>query len=124
MKDFRLDEDGDFSINDSIGDLRHVNNDLQQKVWLLLNTNTSELDWNEDIGISFLELIANADNTSVLQQIINEYLENQLPDLFDYCEITSSHLDTTTRTMHIDLNVHMTNGTVLQTNIGGDNDVD
>lgn len=125
MKDLRIDETGDLIINHETGDLDLVEDDenLQQKIYSLLNTNAGELSWNEEIGIDFLELINVSKDKEAIQKIIYDYLDEQLDDLSDV-EIVETDLDSLDRILHIKVNITLSDGSVIESDIGGEEDAD
>lgn len=122
MKDLAIDQNtGDLVVNNESGDFELVENDrnLQQKIYSLLNTNTGELSWNDEIGIDFLELINVSKDKNALQKIIYDYLDEQLDYLSDV-EIIDTQLDRADRILYIELNITLSDGTIINTEIGGE----
>lgn len=122
MKDLAIDQNtGDLVVNNESGDFELVENDrnLQQKIYSLLNTNTGELSWNDEIGIDFLELINVSKDKNALQKIIYDYLDEQLDYLSDV-EIIDTQLDRADRILYIELNITLSYGTIINTEIGGE----
>ncbi|TPR23128.1 hypothetical protein DY120_07425 [Apilactobacillus micheneri] len=123
MKDLALDSDGDLKLGSTTEDFNFKTDleELKQKIWLLLNTNEEELDWNTDIGISFLDLLVNFDDQENLEKIINDYLVKQLPDIIDNATIISSKNDKQKRNLILNLQVNLKSGVNfnLDTNVRG-----
>ena len=78
---FGLDSTGDLDFNPNTGAFNMVEDDdeIAQKLSLLLNINIAELLWDEDIGLDHNELLANADDQGIIQSILSDYLQEQWP---------------------------------------------
>ena len=115
MTAFVLDDTGDLDFNPDAGVFNMTDGDdaTAQKLWLTLSTNAGELDWNRNIGIDHFALIINGDDESYISTAINQYLEEQWPDTFENCEITSFDVDNLHRLTSFAANVTLNDGTIV-----------
>lgn len=119
---FGLDNTGDLDFDQNAGVFNMVedNDEISQKLSLLLNINIAELPWNEDIGLNHNELLASGDDKGAIQAILSDYLEDQWPDLFDSVEITNFNVDYQQRITALEATVTLTTGQTVTTNIDSD----
>lgn len=119
---FGLDNTGDLDFDQNAGVFNMVedNDEISQKLSLLLNINIAELPWNEDIGLNHNELLASGDDKGAIQAILSDYLEDQWPDLFDSVEITNFNVDYQQRITALEATVTLTTGQIVMTNINSD----
>lgn len=123
-----LDDTGDldFDANTGVFNLVEDDDELAQKLSLLLNINTAELLWNEDIGIDHNDLLANADDQGVIQSILADYLQEQWPEEFDAVEITDFEVNAEQRIINLSATVALNDGTTIAAKVavdeGGDVD--
>lgn len=91
----RIDDTGDLDFDQATGVFNMVEGDdeIRQALRLLLGINVGELDWNPDIGLNHLDVMANASDESMIQSIITDYLRDQLGEASDSFEITSFKTD-------------------------------
>ncbi|WP_282804015.1 hypothetical protein [Secundilactobacillus kimchicus] len=115
MKAFALDDTGDLVLNESTGTFEMIEGEeaAQQKLFLVMNINSTELEWNENIGIDQLNLLLNGDDESVVAQLIDDYLSEQWPDTYIRSEITEFTVDRKHRTTSLTMNVYLTDGEVI-----------
>ena len=119
---FGLDNTGDLDFDSNTGVFNLVEDDdeLAQKLSLLLNINTAELLWNEDIGIDHNDLLANADDQGVIQSILADYLQEQWPEEFDAVEITDFEVNAEQRITNLSATVTLNGGTTIAATVGVD----
>lgn len=119
---FGLDDTGDldFDANTGVFNLVEDDDELAQKLSLLLNINTAELLWNEDIGIDHNDLLANADDQGVIQSILADYLQEQWPEEFDAVEITDFEVNSEQRITNLSATVTLNGGTTIAATVGVD----
>ncbi|MDT7020161.1 hypothetical protein RIN67_12865 (plasmid) [Levilactobacillus namurensis] len=119
---FGLDNTGDldFDANTGVFNLVEDDDELAQKLSLLLNINTAELLWNEDIGIDHNDLLANADDQGVIQSILADYLQEQWPEEFDAVEITDFEVNAEQRITNLSATVTLNGGTTIVATVGVD----
>lgn len=119
---FGLDDTGDldFDANTGVFNLVEDDDELAQKLSLLLNINTAELLWNEDIGIDHNDLLANADDQGVIQSILADYLQEQWPEEFDAVEITDFEVNAEQRITNLSATVTLNDGTTVLATVGVD----
>lgn len=121
MTAFALDDTGDLDFNSDTGVFNMIDGDnaTAQKLYLSLSTNAGELDWNKNIGIDHFSLIINGNDESYITAAINQYLEEQWPDTFENCEITSFNVDNLHRLTSFEATVRLNDGTIVnvQTNL-------
>lgn len=119
---FGLDDTGDldFDANTGVFNLVEDDDELAQKLSLLLNINTAELLWNEDIGIDHNDLLANADDQGVIQSILADYLQEQWPEEFDAVEITDFEVNAEQRITNLSATVTLNVGTTIAATVGVD----
>ena len=119
---FELDDTGDldFDANTGVFNLVEDDDELAQKLSLLLNVNTAELLWNEDIGIDHNDLLANADDQGVIQSILADYLQEQWPEEFDAVEITDFEVNAEQRITNLSATVTLNDGTTIAAKVGVD----
>lgn len=119
---FGLDDTGDldFDANTGVFNLVEDGDELAQKLSLLLNINTAELLWNEDIGIDHNDLLANADDQGVIQSILADYLQEQWPEEFDAVEITDFEVNAEQRITNLSAIVTLNGGTTIAATVGVD----
>ena len=119
---FGLDNTGDLDFDSNTGVFNLVEDDdeLAQKLSLLLNINTAELLWNEDIGIDHNDLLANADDQGVIQSILADYLQEQWPEEFDAVEITDFEVNAEQRITNLSATVTLNGGTTIAATFGVD----
>lgn len=119
---FGLDDTGDLDFDPNTGVFNLVEDDdeLVQKLSLLLNINTAELLWNEDIGIDHNDLLANADDQGVIQSILADYLQEQWPEEFDAVEITDFEVNAEQRITNLSAMVTLNDGTIVAATVGVD----
>ncbi|MCW3779702.1 hypothetical protein [Levilactobacillus namurensis] len=119
---FGLDDTGDldFDANTGVFNLVEDDDELAQKLSLLLNINTAELLWNEDIGIDHNDLLANADDQGVIQSILTDYLQEQWPEEFDAVEITDFEVNAEQRITNLSATVTLNGGTTIAATVGVD----
>lgn len=117
-----LDDTGDldFDANTGVFNLVEDDDELAQKLSLLLNINTAELLWNEDIGIDHNDLLANADDQGVIQSILTDYLQEQWPEEFDAVEITDFEVNAEQRITNLSATVTLNDGTTIAAKVGVD----
>lgn len=115
MKAFAIDETGDLILNASTGTFEMVDDEeaTRQKLFLVLNTNAAELEWNENVGINQLNLILNGDDEAVVAQLIDDYLSEQWPDTYIRSEITSFDVDRVNRVTNLSIDVYLNDGQVI-----------
>lgn len=115
-----LDDTGDldFDANTGVFNLVEDDDELAQKLSLLLNINTAELLWNEDIGIDHNDLLANADDQGVIQSILADYLQEQWPEEFDAVEITDFEVNAEQRITNLSATVTLNDGTTIAATVG------
>lgn len=91
----KIDETGDLDFDQESGTFNMIEGDdeVEQSLYLLLGTNIGELSWNEDLGLNHMDVFINADDQSIVQTIITEYLRDQLGDSFETFEITNFKAD-------------------------------
>jgi len=94
--------------------------ELAQKLSLLLNINTAELLWNEDVGIDHNDLLANADDQGVIQSILADYLQEQWPEEFDAVEINDFEVNAEQRITNLSATVTLNDGTTVAATVGVD----
>lgn len=123
---FGLDDTGDLDFNPDTGVFNMVSDEdeLAQKLFLLLGENIGEIPWNEDIGLNQADVIANGDDEDVVNSILTEYLEDQWPDKFDSLELTSFDVDKQDRLTTAAGTVTLTDGTNVPFNVSENNDND
>lgn len=92
---FKLNSYGDLDFDHETGAFNMVEGDdeIRQALYLLMGTNIGELPWNEDIGLNHMDVLINADDQSIVQTIISDYLRDQLGDSFETFEISSFRVD-------------------------------
>lgn len=119
---FGLDDTGDldFDANTGVFNLVEDDDELAQKLSLLLNINTAELLWNEDIGIDHNDLLANADDQGAIQSILADYLQEQWPEDFDVVEITDFEVNAEQRITNLSATVTLNGGTTIAATVGVD----
>lgn len=119
---FGLDDTGDLDFDSNTGVFNLVEDDdeLAQKLSLLLNINTAELLWNEDVGIDHNDLLANADDQGVIQSILADYLQEQWPEEFDAVEITDFEVNAEQRITNLSATVTLNDGTAVAATVGVD----
>ncbi|ARN91240.1 hypothetical protein AZI09_12160 (plasmid) [Levilactobacillus brevis] len=119
---FGLDNTGDldFDANTGVFNLVEDDDELAQKLSLLLNINTAELLWNEDVGIDHNDLLANADDQGVIQSILADYLQEQWPEEFDAVEINDFEVNAEQRITNLSATVTLNDGTTVAATVGGD----
>lgn len=90
-----LDDTGDLDFDPNTGVFNMVSDEdeLAQKLSLLLGENLGEIPWNEDIGLDHQDIIANGDNRDAVESIISQYLEDQWPNNFGSVNITDFNFD-------------------------------
>lgn len=117
-----LDDTGDldFDANTGVFNLVEDDDELAQKLSLLLNINTAELLWNEDVGIDHNDLLANADDQGVIQSILTDYLQEQWPEEFDAVEITDFEVNAEQRITNLSATVTLNDGTTIAAKVGVD----
>ena len=124
MKDILLGSDGDMVLIPSTGDVQIVTDQdqLKQKIQLALATNTLELEWNPDFGLSHGELMDNLYDQSYVQQIIDDYLTEMFEEVNDVT--VENFVEDGNRHMTIYLTVELESGETLTMNstLGGDDD--
>lgn len=121
MKDLKMDSSGDVVINGVNGDLQMTTDAdtlLAQKIQSLLNTNFGELDWNDQYGLSHVEMLTNSNDLNAVKRIIDNYLRDNLED-YESVNIDGSNYDSATRSLEIIATVKMKNGQEISTQIGG-----
>lgn len=119
---FGLDDTGDldFDANTGVFNLVEDDDELAQKLSLLLNISTAELLWNEDIGIDHNDLLANADDQGAIQSILADYLQEQWPEDFDVVEITDFEVNAEQRITNLSATVTLNGGTTIAATVGVD----
>lgn len=119
---FGLDDTGDldFDANTGVFNLVEDDDELAQKLSLLLNISTAELLWNEDIGIDHNDLLANADDQGAIQSILADYLQEQWPEEFDAVEITDFEVNAEQRITNLSATVTLNDGTTIAAKVGVD----
>lgn len=124
MTNLALDSTGDLDFNPSTGVFNTVDEDdeLAQKLWLVLGINLGEIEWDDNIGLDHIDMILNGDDQSVLQSILKEYLEQQWPDTFDSIEITDFNADGQQRLTNLSATVTLLDGTTATASVGLDDD--
>ena len=97
--------------------------EVAQKLYLILGENIGEIPWNEDIGLNHLDMIANGDNQTVIQSILEQYLQDQWPETFESVEITDFQVDGVNRLTSVSADVTLVDGTTTSAivNEGDDN---
>ncbi|WP_204122017.1 hypothetical protein [Levilactobacillus sp. 244-2] len=92
---FKLDESGDLDFDPETGTFAMTEGDdeIRQALYLLMGINIGELPWNEDIGLNHMDVLINADDQSIVQTIITDYLRDQLGDSFETFEISKLKVD-------------------------------
>lgn len=115
MSAFALDDTGDLDFNPDTGVFTMIDGEdaTAQKVFLLLGTNSGELDWNKDKGIDQLDLVMNGQNENYISDAINQYLEEQWPEQFENAEITSFNVDNFDRLTSFSATVSLNDGTLV-----------
>lgn len=123
---FGLDSTGDLDFNPNTGAFNMVEDDdeIAQKLSLLLNINVAELLWNEDIGLDHNELLANADDQVIIQSILSDYLQEQWPDTFDSIEITNFEANQQQRITSLEATVTLTTGETVTSSVSVDDQGD
>lgn len=123
---FGLDSTGDLDFNPNTGAFNMVENDdeIAQKLSLLLNINIAELLWNEDIGLDHNELLANADDQGIIQSILSDYLQEQWSDTFDSVEITNFEANQQQRITSLEATVTLTTGEIVTSSVSVDDQGD
>uniref|UniRef100_UPI00403F1D4B hypothetical protein n=1 Tax=Lentilactobacillus hilgardii TaxID=1588 RepID=UPI00403F1D4B len=123
---FGLDSTGDLDFNPNTGAFNMVEDDdeIAQKLSLLLNINIAELLWNEDIGLNHNELLANADDQGIIQSILSDYLQEQWPDTFDSVEITNFEANQQQRITSLEATVTLTTGETVTSSVSVDDQGD
>lgn len=123
---FGLDSTGDLDFNPNTGAFNMVEDDdeIAQKLSLLLNINIAELLWNEDIGLDHNELLANADDQAIIQSILSDYLQEQWPDTFDSVEITKFEANQQERITSLEATVTLTTGETVTSSVSVDDQGD
>ncbi|MCP9334233.1 hypothetical protein [Lentilactobacillus hilgardii] len=123
---FGLDSTGDLDFNPNTGAFNMVEDDdeIAQKLSLLLNINIAELLWNEDIGLNHNELLANADDQGVIQSNLSDYLQEQWPDTFDSVEITNFEANQQQRITSLEATVTLTTGETVTGSVSVDDQGD
>lgn len=120
-----LDDTGDLDFNPDTGVFNMVSDEdeVAQKLYLILGENIGEIPWNEDIGLNHLDMIANGDNQTVIQSILEQYLQDQWPETFESVEITDFQVDGVNRLTSVSADVTLVDGTTTSAivNEGDDN---
>lgn len=116
---FGLDDTGDLDFDSNAGVFNMVenNDEVAQKLSLLLNINIAELPWNEDIGLNHNELLASGDDQGAIQAILADYLQDQWPDFFDSIEITGFEVNNAQRITSLEATVTLVNGETVTTGV-------
>ena len=123
---FGLDSTGDLDLNPNTGAFNMVEDDdeIAQKLSLLLNINIAELLWDEDIGLNHNELLANADDRGIIHSILSDYLQEQWPDTFDSVEITKFEANQQQRITSLEATVTLTTGEAVTSSVSVDDQGD
>ncbi|MFC6180028.1 hypothetical protein [Lactiplantibacillus daowaiensis] len=95
MMALALDSTGDidFDANTGVFNTVNDNDEIVQHLNLLLGINLGELAWNDDIGLDQNDVMINGDNESVVQSILDDYLQTQLGESYEGIEITDFSID-------------------------------
>ncbi|WP_204120290.1 hypothetical protein [Levilactobacillus wangkuiensis] len=126
----KIDETGDLDFDREAGTFSMIEGDdeVEQSLYLLLGTNIGELSWNESLGLNHMDVFINADDQSIVQTIITEYLRDQLGDSFETFEITSFKADKLNRltslsgTVTIDGESYKERMAIEQSDVDGEGD--
>ncbi|VDG31417.1 hypothetical protein [Lactobacillus buchneri CD034] [Lactiplantibacillus mudanjiangensis] len=95
MMALALDSTGDidFDANTGVFNTVNDNDEIVQHLNLLLGINLGELTWNDEIGLDQNDVMINGDNESIVQSILDDYLQAQLGESYEGIEVTDFSVD-------------------------------
>jgi len=116
---FGLDNTGDLDFNSNTGVFNMIDTDqeLAQKLWIVLGINVAELPWNEDIGLNQLDVIMNGDDQAAIQTLLDDYLQTQWADTYDNIDVTEFKVDNLNRVTELSATVTLKDGSVAMASV-------